>query len=215
LLDGRELGRAAWGTAAPIDPGEHTLTATARGKKAWSSSFVIGGTAEQKSIVVPALDDVAAEPAPPPEPPPPPPPTTPSPPVATASAPAPTASPPPPPPEPPRVPTHALRYTGFALVGLGVATGSVTGIMALSKGRSNVLPSCDQDARTCPASVGDDLEATRTLATVSTVAFVAAGVGAGLVLADFLVKPSARSSSAGAGVWASVGPAAASFGGTF
>jgi hypothetical protein len=220
-LDGRELGRPAWGTAAPIDPGEHALVATAPGRKTWAWSFSIGQTAEQKRVEVPALEETPPEPAARPAPGPPQdegPPTAAPPAKGLAQA---AATPPAeeraasPPPEAPQVPPHALRYVGFVLVGLGGLTGSVTGLMALSKGRGTVLPSCNEAARTCPAAVRDDLSTTRTLATVSTVAFLAAGVGAGLFAADFFVKPSSGLSRRGGGVWASVGPTAASFGGDF
>lgn len=38
-LDGRPLGAAVWGTDVPIDPGPHTVDATAPGHQAWSRTF--------------------------------------------------------------------------------------------------------------------------------------------------------------------------------
>ena len=39
--DGTPLGRAAWGTLIPIDPGVHTVDATLPGKKPWHASVTI------------------------------------------------------------------------------------------------------------------------------------------------------------------------------
>ena len=39
--DGGLVGRALWGTAVPVDPGEHTVRASAPGKKAWESKAMV------------------------------------------------------------------------------------------------------------------------------------------------------------------------------
>jgi serine/threonine-protein kinase len=54
-LDGQPLGKAAWGVAAPIDPGTHVVAAVATGRKPWTTqaTFAAG---EQKTVVVPALE---------------------------------------------------------------------------------------------------------------------------------------------------------------
>ena len=54
-LDGHLIGKPAWGIAAPIDPGPHTVAASAPGKKEWSSEVVFA-PAEPKTVVVPLLD---------------------------------------------------------------------------------------------------------------------------------------------------------------
>jgi hypothetical protein len=55
--DGAVVGRALWGTAIPVDPGPHTLEATAPGKKAWQGTVQVEG--EKASVVgtIPALED--------------------------------------------------------------------------------------------------------------------------------------------------------------
>ncbi|MBK7585376.1 MAG: hypothetical protein IPI67_34945 [Myxococcales bacterium] len=73
--------------------------------------------------------------------------------------------------------TNAWVYVGFGVAGAGVLVGGVTGMMALSKG-SKVDGDC-VDKR-CPPSTHDDIDAGRTLGSVSTVAFLVAGVGAGV-----------------------------------
>ena len=78
----------------------------------------------------------------------------------------------------------ALVVGGFSLAAVGVIAGSVTGIMSLNQ-TSDLKAQCPGGR--CPASLQSDLDAARTLATVSTVAFIFGGAGAvvgviGLVL---------------------------------
>jgi hypothetical protein len=66
--DGTAIRRAAWGTAMPVDPGEHVLEAFALGKLPWKQTVTVAGGAETKSIAVPPLDNApvvatAAQPA--------------------------------------------------------------------------------------------------------------------------------------------------------
>jgi hypothetical protein len=65
--DGVTLGPAAWGTAVPVDPGEHIVEARADGKTPWWVKISIGKTPTIKTVTVPILEDVAdptAAPAP-------------------------------------------------------------------------------------------------------------------------------------------------------
>jgi hypothetical protein len=73
--------------------------------------------------------------------------------------------------------TNPLVYIGFGVAGAGVLVGSITGVMALSK-KSSVDDECVDDR--CPPSTHDDIDSGRTLGNVSTIAFVVAGVGAGV-----------------------------------
>ena len=99
-----------------------------------------------------------------------------------------------PPPLPDRVtpePTGSspLLYVGFGLAGVGLAVGTVTGIISLSKA-SAAKPSC-VDHR-CPPEVHDDVDTAKTMGTVSTVAFAAGGVGlAGAIVALVWLRPAA------------------------
>jgi hypothetical protein len=55
--DGTLMGQAGWGTAAPVDPGEHTVELTAAGKKPWSATVTIGPSRDMQTITVPRLED--------------------------------------------------------------------------------------------------------------------------------------------------------------
>lgn len=51
------VGQAAWGVAAPIDPGDHVVEATAPGKKTWSTHISVGPNADAQTVLVPALEE--------------------------------------------------------------------------------------------------------------------------------------------------------------
>ena len=63
--DGQDVGRAAWGTAVPVDPGEHVIEVSAPGKKSWSDKIEVPAAPRTVSLSVPELED-APLPAPPP-----------------------------------------------------------------------------------------------------------------------------------------------------
>lgn len=65
-LDDAPIGRAAWGTAFPVDPGPHTLTATAPGKVPFRATLEVGAIADAKTVTVPTLEDVPPSAPPPP-----------------------------------------------------------------------------------------------------------------------------------------------------
>src|SRR5690606_11403332 len=67
------VGEAQWGTALPVDPGEHVFEAAAPGKKPWRQVVDLRGEGATIDVNVPALEDeakpaVAATPAPAPAP---------------------------------------------------------------------------------------------------------------------------------------------------
>ena len=59
--DGLVVGQGAWGAAAPVDPGEHTVEASAPGKQSWSTNITVGSEADAQTVVVPELEDLPAE----------------------------------------------------------------------------------------------------------------------------------------------------------
>lgn len=68
-LDGAKVGRAVIGVPTPVDPGKHTVQASAPGKKTLSLSVEVGALADQQTLNIPRLPDVepeATSPAPPP-----------------------------------------------------------------------------------------------------------------------------------------------------
>ena len=153
-----EIPSAALGSALPIDPGEYTITASAPGKRPWSTRARVA-PAESSSVVVPALE-----------------------PESTASEPptghAADAS----------EPGSARRVLGFTLGGLGVAglgAGAVAGLMAIgANDRSKEV--CPADGVCADERARRDNADARTAATVSTIGFAAGGVllatGVALVL---------------------------------
>jgi hypothetical protein len=62
--DEQEVGKAAWGTAMPVDPGDHVIRVTAPGKKEWTQDVKVPASSRTFSVTVPALEDltVAKEP---------------------------------------------------------------------------------------------------------------------------------------------------------
>jgi hypothetical protein len=59
--DGRSFGAGLWGSALPVDAGEHTIEASAPGKKSWKATVQVPATAGTIYAEVPALADVPAE----------------------------------------------------------------------------------------------------------------------------------------------------------
>ena len=53
--DATIVGEAAWGVAVPVDPGPHTIEATAPNRKSWSSTMEVPAGAGSVSIEVPPL----------------------------------------------------------------------------------------------------------------------------------------------------------------
>jgi hypothetical protein len=59
-LDGASVGHAVVGAATPVDPGRHTVRASAPGKKSWTTTIEIAA-AEQQSLLIPALEAAPPE----------------------------------------------------------------------------------------------------------------------------------------------------------
>lgn len=53
----QEVGRAAWGTAVPVDPGDHVIRVSAPGKREWSQEVNVPADSKAVSITVPELED--------------------------------------------------------------------------------------------------------------------------------------------------------------
>jgi hypothetical protein len=153
-VDGAAVPSEALAAPRPVNPGSHEIVATAA-----------GGVTAKKTVDVAEGDSrdveltlVAA----------PPPPTT-----APVEPSTPTS---PPPAETPSGGLSPLVYVGFAVAGAGIVAGSITGAIAMSDA-SKVNTAC-HNTLTCPTSVDGDLQSGRTMGTISTIAFIAAGAGA-------------------------------------
>jgi hypothetical protein len=64
MRDGMEVRDGTWGTAVPVDPGRHSISARAPGKRPWSQEIEVSGT-EPVTVKIPRLDhETSAESAP-------------------------------------------------------------------------------------------------------------------------------------------------------
>lgn len=156
--DGVSMTEALWGTAFPVDPGNHTIVATAPGRTEWTKSVTALMEGGGMVIEIPVLDGGGG---------------------GGASV----VTPPPPPPRPPEPPPPRAsrgggtqRVIGLGLVGLGlvgVGIGSIFGFRAMSKS-DDLEGHCNGTRCDSPQAVSDR-ESARSSATVATIAFVAGG----------------------------------------
>lgn len=130
LRDDESVLAATWGTKLPVDPGTHSVTAAAPGRRDWKTTVtVVPG--ETREVLVPPLEPIASTP-----------PTAPPPPTQVVPPPTPKPAP------APDVGRHASAWPwlvgGSSVVLLGV--GAWAGVSAIGDYR-------DAD-RACPAHVG-------------------------------------------------------------
>jgi hypothetical protein len=163
-LDGTVLGPASWGTAIPVDPGDHAVDASAPGREPWATQASVARESTVR-VAVPAL--APAQPAARrlvPETPP--------------SAPEPTS----------HVPVAAYILAGAGLVGIGV--GSYFGVVAWNKkGDSNGQCS----AAGCTSAGASSLHQADTAAWGSNIAFGAGAVALAVATYLFLATPTGPS----------------------
>jgi serine/threonine-protein kinase len=190
--DGAVVDRGVLGTALPVDPGAHAITASAVGRETWSGSVLVAPGAGTTTLRVPALEAAAAAPiaavTPPPgaaEP--------------AAAGPAPGWS------------MQRKVGVGVGAVGLaGIVVGSVFGAMTLSKTGAGNGHCSTGDKPFCDADGLSLLKGATTTANVSNVALAVGGAAVigGVVL--FLTAPAdgapAKAESARLQVLPGVGP---------
>jgi hypothetical protein len=163
-VDGTAIPAGALGLPRAVDPGHHVVTAKLASKTSTGdgTTQVDVKEGEQKPVEV-ALTVTAVPQA-----------------EQPAAAPAEAEAPP-----PTRVHTPTvITWVGIGVAGAGVIAGTVTGIMSLSK-KSALSKECAND--TCGPSSDSDYDAANTYATISTIGFIAAGVGAGVALVTLIV----------------------------
>ena len=93
---------------------------------------------------------------------------------------------------------RTLVVVGAVAAGVGIAAGSVTGVVALSKA-SSVKDACPDKTLCTSSSAQSDYKSGRTLGTLSTVSFIVAGAGAATLLVGLLM-PGAAPKTGGSGV---------------
>jgi hypothetical protein len=155
------LTSASFGTALPLDPGKHEIVATAPGRSARRYDVVLAEGARKELVV---------EPGPP----------LPEPARPQQAVPARKRSP-----EPQAGPRSVQRTAGFVIGGAGIAaliTSAVTGVLVIDR-KQTVDRECGPDGF-CSDAAFEAAESGKTLASVSTVAFVfgLVGVGSGTYL---------------------------------
>jgi hypothetical protein len=153
--DGVLVGKAQWGTAMPVDPGEREIVATAPGKKPWKKRVKVGEANDQVEVEIGKLQNAPVAVAPPqkaePE-------------DGTAQL------------------AGGIAAGSVGLVGLGLGIGF--GVLAMNK-NDDSLPHCLPDNVNKCTSEGASLRSEAiTFSHVSTTGFVVGGVGlvVGIVL---------------------------------
>jgi hypothetical protein len=184
--DGVALDPATWGVALPVDPGKHTISAEAPGKKPFTAEADTTGPGSTVTVTIPELGDV---------------PRTESTSVPTA---APTAT------APVTDDGRGTRRTvGLVIGGAGVAglvVGAVMGGLAGSKWSDARDNHCRTETLCDPAGVGLAGEA-KTFAQVSTALFIGGGVlAAGGATLFFLSLGSGKKEGTGLFFAPSAGP---------
>jgi hypothetical protein len=106
---------------------------------------------------------------------------------------------------------HVVTWIGLGVGVVGIALGSITGVMALGKA-SDVSDACR--GLSCPPSARTDVEDGRTVATLSTLGFAVGAVGLATAAVGFFVL-SPKKSASGAGVGLAVRPTWAGIHGAF
>jgi hypothetical protein len=170
--DGSPIDEAVLGTAIPLDPGAHTILASAPGKRGWSKRIELGSHGDHVQVSVPVLpDDVSLAPD------------------LTAA--------PLPPPEPASAPVvdslqRTLGLVAGALGIAGIATGTLFGVKAASdwsdtKEQCKAFPYCGEEGARLAQQA-------KTSALISTIGFATgiAGISGGALL--WFTAPSASGS---------------------
>lgn len=180
----------AWGAPVPLDPGTYTIVAEATGKQRLRKSAEIKADGKTITVVIKELAeapwDAPEEAAPAPAQPPPPS----APPLIEAS--------PPPAPKPSPAPAlsapgwNSQQWAGVAVAGAGLATlgvGAFFGFRAMSKKSESEEGGHCRDDNRCDAAGFALREDAYNAGTVSTVLFIAGGVGLAGGATLFLTAP--------------------------
>jgi hypothetical protein len=179
--DGTSVAAASWDTPIPVDVGQHAVEATAPGHKPFKTSVTVKKDGEKVEVAIPKLE---AEP------------------VADAPAPAPVVAAPTKP-NPPDADAgtrdgSGQRTIGFVVAGVGVAgvaVGAITGLMAMGKS-SDAKAVCANDGPCANREAVDASDSAKTLGLVSTIGFIAGGVGLAAGAALIFTAPSTKHTGA-------------------
>lgn len=159
-IDNENVPSAGLGVPRNVDPGQHTVKAAADGYQAAETTFTVGDAGNAEAKLT--LTKLATTATPPP--------TT-----------GPTSS--------PTTTTerdHTYAYIGFGVGAAGLVLGAITGGIALGK-HSDLDKACTGGK--CPSDKKDDVSSYHTVATLSTVGFIVAGVGVAAGAALWFLGP--------------------------
>jgi hypothetical protein len=179
--DGEVVGEGQWGAPVAVDPGRHSVEASAPGKRAWTAQEDVQGSGRVVRLQVLALEDVPAPPAAA---------------ASTGSTPGPAEAPA----APEETHSSPLRVVGITTAGIGavgLVVGTILGLQALSKNSDANSGHCGSsagfsDANACDSQGLGLRKDAVDAANLSTIGFAAGGalVVAGAVM--WLVAPSGR-----------------------
>lgn len=192
-VDGDPVPAVLIGDRRPTNPGTRIVRGTAPGYRPAEMKLEVksGGRSDAKLVLAkdaPPPAPVVAEP-PPPEPPP----------------------PPPPPPS-----SNGLRTGAWIAAGVGVAGLAVGGIFGvLAKNKHDDLTKACGGGTKCPPSAKSEHDAFESRGTISTVGFIAAGVGAAVAIPLFVLSKPAPASSSAASTSLVVSPTSFAVSGSF
>ena len=184
--DGVTIAPSLVGTAVPVDPGAHQISASAPGKRPWSTQVTVKAEGQQLTVSVPQLEDAdrtARQDVRAPDP-------------ASPKLPLPPEEPPPAGPPPNLDTGRGPRAGGAVLLTLGIGGLVVAGVftgLAKSKNDASNSDGCSAKTNGCTnQNAFDERNDARTFGNVATAGWVAGSVlsagGIGLVVAAAVIK---------------------------
>ena len=179
------FGKGLWGSAIPVDPGNHRIELTAPSYRPASLSITVDREGQTVTLRLPPLEPASTTPGASAAPP------------ASGSAPPPPSAPPPTPPTPPSAPLAARPDRTLPLIAggigvLGVGVGAFLGLRAISQ--------WDDSREFCPADrcnqKGYDLATSASRSgNLSTLFFAVGAVGLGTGATLWLLNPTPSTAS--------------------
>lgn len=191
-VDGDVVPSVLIGDRRPTNPGTHVVRGTAPGYRPAETKIEVKAGSRSDAKLVLAKD------APPPPPP--------------------VVEPPPPEPPPPAPPpsSNGLRTGAWVAAGVsvaGLAVGGVFGLLAKSK-HDDLTTACGGGTK-CPPSAKAEHDAFESRGTISTIGFIAGGVGAAVAIPLFVLSKPASNASTAASARFVVAPSSFAVSGSF
>jgi hypothetical protein len=181
-IDGQVIPAAALGEARKVNPGSHQIVArfATKGEEKTVTVFLKEGETKSVSIRIhaPEQDEPAVGTLPPPKG------------VAL--------------PQPSKTGVSPLVYVGAGLGGVGLIVGGIFGYRAVTQKNALESDFCPAGKTQCKSGYADELSHAKSSGTISTVGFVAGGVGLGLMVTGLVLggsKTETRTTGASVTPW--------------